>query len=298
MSSSLHNQKRILVLGGSGFLGGNLRQIFFNNPNIFFVHSNFNLDRSPKDFFVSSYDKKSIQNLIINLRIDVVLNCVGLTDVDACELNPNLNIKLNLDLPVMLDNICRKTETNLVQISTDHYASDTQIPRGEDVVMIPVNNYGLIKLQADNALLLNPSTLVVRTNFFGFNPSPREKLFDWAKERLELGQTIDGFSDVFFSPISVTLLGTILMRLIDLGETGLIHAVGGESLSKFNFLQILCKALACDSDQVQPSSIKNSLLRTSRPNYLSLSNSKMKSLMPEYNEISLSSMIRQELMRF
>jgi dTDP-4-dehydrorhamnose reductase len=298
MSLPLSIEKRILVLGGSGFLGSNLRQIYFGRQNIFFASSSFDLELSPRDTLVTSYDKETLLRLIDNLRIDVVLNCVGFTDVEACESNPILNMRLNFDLPMMLDTLCRQTGTRLIQISTDHYSSHEQVPRDEETLMIPVNQYGSLKLQADKALLLNPTTLVVRTNFFGFNPSARSKLLDWAKERLETGATVEGFNDVYFTPISVSVLGAMLMSLIDLDEVGLIHAVGRESLSKFDFLRMLSEALSCKPTQVNSQSIKNSFLQTPRPNFLSLSNSKMNSILPEYSETSLASMIKQELRRF
>jgi dTDP-4-dehydrorhamnose reductase len=298
MSLPLSIEKRILVLGASGFLGSNLRQIYSGSHNIFFASSSFDVELSPRDTLVTSYDTETLLRLVDILRIDVILNCVGFTDVEACESNPILNKRLNLDLPIMLDTVCRKTGAKLIQISTDHYSSDEQIPRDEEALMIPVNQYGSLKLQADKVLLLNPTTLVVRTNFFGFNPSARPKLLDWAKERLENGETVEGFNDVYFTPISVSVLGSMLMRLIDLDEVGLIHAVGQESLSKFEFLRMLSDALSCEPTQVISQSIKNSFLQTPRPNFLSLSNSKLIGILPEYSETSLTSMIKQELSRF
>jgi dTDP-4-dehydrorhamnose reductase len=164
--------------------------------------------------------------------------------------------------------------------------------------MSPINNYGFIKLKADQELLLDPLTLVVRTNFFGFNPSSRSKLFDWAKDNLQSGKTLNGFGDVFFSPISVSFLATIFRRLIDLGESGLINAVGSESISKYSFLKTLCTCLNIDQRLVIKSSITNSRLVTPRPNYLSLSNTKLVAKMPSINNMTISKMIDFELARY
>jgi dTDP-4-dehydrorhamnose reductase len=298
MNSPLDNQKRVLVLGSSGFLGGNIRQIYREDEAMFFAHSRGITNQHQRDFIVPSYEKRSIQDLVEKLKIDVLLNCVGFTDVEGCESNPSLNKRLNFDFPLMLTDICQSNRIRLIQVSTDHYASETQEPRSEDTIMSPVNDYGFVKLKADQELLLNPLTLVVRTNFFGFNPSSRSKLFDWAKENLQSGKTLNGFEDVFFSPISVSLLATIFRRLIDLGESGLINAVGSESISKYSFLKTLCARLNIDQSLVIKSSITNSRLVTPRPNYLSLSNTKLVAKMPDIDNMTISKMIDFELARY
>lgn len=298
MTSLVTQPKRILILGSSGFLGGNLRVLFLDLPGIYFVHSKPLRSQTPKDFVVCDYSRKVLAALVENLEIDVIVNCVGFTDVDACEDANSLNSKLNLDLPLLLDNLCRSAGVKLVQISTDHFSSTEDVPRTENEIMSFVNEYGRMKLMADKTLLQNELSLVVRTNFFGFDPSRRGNLLDWAKIKLENGERIIGFNDVFFTPISVSILASTLITLIERNLSGLFNVVSSESISKYQFLKSVAECLGCNQDLVLSNSIENSNLSVRRPNFLSLSNSKLKGELTTFRDFSISRMISLELNRF
>lgn len=290
--------KRILILGSSGFLGSNLRVLFFDLPGIYFVHSNPVKSPTPRDFIVGEYSHDVLAPLVEDLEIDVIVNCVGFTDVDACELANSLNNKLNLDLPLLLHDLCRSAGVKLVQISTDHFSSNEVIPRTENEIMSSINEYGRMKLMADKMLLRNELSLVVRTNFFGFDPSLRGNLLDWAKNKLENGERVFGFNDVFFTPISVSILASTLIALIERNLCGLFNVASSESISKYQFLKSVAECLGCNQDLVLSNSIKNSNLSVKRPNFLSLSNSKLKEELATFRDISISEMISLELNRY
>jgi dTDP-4-dehydrorhamnose reductase len=289
---------RILVLGSSGFLGSNLRAFFSDSAGFFFVHSSKPIFLTDKDFVVSEYSRASLRPLMEQLKVNVILNCVGFTDVDACERKDSLNTKLNYELPILLDELCRMFDVKLVHISTDHFHSMHAIPRVEGELMLAINEYGRLKLKAEEAILRNHSSLVIRTNFFGFNPSQRVKLLDWAKSNLEKGRRVSGFDDVFFTPISVSNLASALNSLIEEDERGLFHVVGSQSISKYEFLKLVAKALGCNQDFVVKDSITNLSHLVKRPNYLSLSNSKLKNHLPSFQDCSISQMITLELSRY
>jgi len=298
MNSSTIHQSRILVLGSSGFLGSNLRLLFSFLPAVYFAHSNAINSRNGRDFLVSEYSLNSITKLVEELGITVILNCVGFTDVDACEHEHSPNSKLNFELPLLLDDLCRSLKVKLVHISTDHFLSQTEIPRSEEALLSAVNEYGRKKLQADEIILRNERTLVVRTNFFGFDPAWRGNLFNWAKTSLENGKLISGFDDVYFTPISVSILGSTLLELIEKDYCGLFNVVSSESISKFHFLRLVAKTLGCDQELVLRDSIRNSNLEVERPNFLSLSNSKLKGRLSGFQDLSISHMISLEIARY
>lgn len=298
MISSAVRQTRILILGSSGFLGSNLRLLYSNLPEVYFAYSNYIESPNDRDFQVSKYSRESIAELIEKLEISVVINCVGFTDVDACEQENSLNFKLNLELPLILADLCRSKNVKLVQISTDHYFSEHSNSRSEEEFFKAINEYGKMKLQADKTLLLNENSLIIRTNFFGFDPSRRGKLLDWAKSKLENGEEISGFADVYFTPISVTILASTLIALIGGDFCGVFNVVSSESISKFDFLRLVADSLGCNQQLVLRSSIRNSRLKVQRPNFLSLSNNKLKQNLPDYKDYLISDMISLEIARY
>lgn len=297
MKSKNLRQANILVLGSSGFLGSNLRMHFSDSDNFFFAHSSHPLYPNRRDLVVGEYSRTSLAPLLEQFKIGVIVNCAGFTDVDACESKHPLNIKMNFELPLLLDDLSRLLDVKIVQISTDHFYSEHQSPRVENERMLAINEYGRLKLEAEKVLSLNQFSLIVRTNFFGFNPSQRVKLFDWAKNSLERGVQIAGFEDVFFTPISVSILARTLNFLIEQDVSGLLHVVGSESISKYEFLKMIAGALGCNEELVVRDSIKNLPYLVKRPNYLSLSNLKLRENFPNFKNLSISEMISLEIER-
>jgi len=289
---------RVLIIGGAGFLGMNWNHFFFSNPKYFFVSSRSGVNMGANFFQVKGYDLVSIKSMIQKLEIHVVINCVGFTDVDGCEENPDLNRELNYIFPKNLNELCASLEVKFVHFSTDHFASKSAIPRSEETFVFPINSYGEMKLLAEKSIVQNPTAVILRTNFFGYNTSNSKKLLDWARLNLLQGKEIQGFDDVFFSPISVSQLIRTTNLLVQSPYTGLFNLAGPESLSKFEFLQKLANVLNIEIELVSRTSIQSSSLKVQRPDYLSLSSTKIARLFPDFKNMTLDAMLVEEVARF
>ena len=298
MPFSSSDDTRVLIIGGAGFLGMNWNHFFFSNTNYYFFSSRIGFNMCENLFNVNLFDLDSIKALIQKLEIHAVINCVGFTDVDGCEENPNLNRELNYIFPRNLNELCASLKVKFVHFSTDHFASERAIPRSEETFVFPINSYGEMKLLAEKSIVQNPTAVILRTNFFGYNNSNSKKLLDWARSNLLQGKEIQGFGDVFFSPISVSQLIRTTNLLIRSPYTGLFNLAGPESLSKFEFLRKLAIVLNVEIELVSKTSIQNSSLKVQRPDYLSLSSTKIARLFPDFKNITLDGMLMEEVARF
>ena len=103
---------RVLVLGGSGFVGRELRD-HFGGPAI---------SGSPREGYlpVDATDLNDLRAKVTAARPEVLINCVGLADVDRAEGEPALADSLNRGVVENLVRLQPEVGSRLVQISTDY----------------------------------------------------------------------------------------------------------------------------------------------------------------------------------
>lgn len=107
-------KSNVLIIG-NGFVGSKLKKYLSEVPDVN-VHHVFSLN-----YFDPKHIQNSIENKIVNSKIDWVINCVGYTgspNVDGCEDNKQDTWYLNVTFPSMLANICNRYESNLINISS------------------------------------------------------------------------------------------------------------------------------------------------------------------------------------
>ena len=284
-----------LVLGGTGLLGSG----FVNELSK--SHSVSATFHEVKPFKVgqvnwhrlSANDLISTNKLIYLLRPKVVINCIALTDVDKCELNPKLAADLNHFLPQTLARICSELGIYLIHISTDHYDSSLRSPRKEEDIVFGINQYGKTKMQGENSILdLNQSSLILRTNFFSYSLLRNNSFLNWIVNNLENNLIIKGFTDIEFSPISIAELISCTFTLQEMRMNGIVNVSSNRSVSKYDFICLVAKVFNFKPDLIEPSVSNEVKGRVRRPTYMSLDNERLSSIL-QRKMISLDSMIEQ-----
>jgi dTDP-4-dehydrorhamnose reductase len=265
---------RWLVTGANGFLGGHACRYLAEQG-----HSVVAAVREPKagDKWVQIASDLTVSNsgrrLIESAAPEVVLHCAALTNVDACQRNPELARRLNADLCGELAETCG-SKTRLVMISTDQLwrAAAPMIP--EQLPPDPAGVYGATKAEGERLSALAPRHLVLRTNFFGKGPAHRPSLSDTVLTTLRAGKSFNGFCDVFYTPIEVTLLVRRIVDAVSADLQGLFHLAGSERLSKYDFAIRLARKSGLNPDLVRISSVAAAHLASPRPSEMSLDCSK------------------------
>src|SRR5688500_6698148 len=110
-----------------------------------------------------------------------IINLAALTDVDACELDPNAayraNTVVNRHISVYLE---EHPTCWALGLSTDH-VYDSATPSAEDRVVIR-NVYAYSKVAGEFALGRQRAT-VLRTNFFGPSRCSKLSFSDWVSQQ-------------------------------------------------------------------------------------------------------------------
>ena len=165
---------------------------------------------------------------------DIVVHAAAMTDVDACEIDPDAADRAN---SVATANLVKaiSAEAMFVYLSTDQVYPDTPGPHIEGREA-PVNVYGTSKLAGEKAALRHRRTLVVRTNFFGHSRTPgRRSLSDFVVESLSARRSITLFDDVLFSPLHATTLTATVGEMLERGLTGVFNVASRSGMSKAEF---------------------------------------------------------------
>ena len=208
--------KNILIFGASGLLGSNY--INFSKYKKFIVHKNKNKINKNlvKKIEVHQFkiSKKNISKILSQKKIDIIINCLGLTNVEKCEKFIDKSYYLNVEIPNIFANLAFKKGIKFVHISTDHFLSKQYPIKETDKKLKCLNVYSKHKLLSEKKILkTNNNTLIIRTNFFGkgtYKKSFSETILNNLKKKTK----IELFKNVFFTPIYLPILIKCIYQLI------------------------------------------------------------------------------------
>ena len=272
--------KKILIFGGSGFLGKSLVDFANQNPKKFKVFSTFNKNKisqyeHPQIKF-NFLDEENLNALIKSVNPDLIINSIALASIEKCEIDNLLASHLNASLPSLIAKICNLEGIAFAHISTDHlFSGESIMPYNEQSAPNPLNFYAESKLRGEQEILKYcPDAIIARTNFFGeahiqSNTFLQQVLHSSKENKFGL------FDDVFFSPLSANEVALTIYELIEKEFHGLINISSQDSISKYDFGKLLLSSFQKSYEGIFRCSIDDMPHLTQRPKMMSLSNKKL-----------------------
>ncbi len=269
--------RRFLVTGASGLLGLHFAWQAAALGDVTGVVNGHVLSGVP--FQVETADLAQPgagRKLLEETRPDVLVHCAAMANVDACDLQPDLAYRLNAALPEDLAECSAEMGIKMLHISTDAVFNGATGDYGEDDLPDPLSTYAKTKLKGEQAVMaVNPNALIVRVNFFGWSINGRRSLAEWFIANLTAGNRVNGFTDIFFCPLEVTQLCSILMEMLDANLCGIYHVVSSEKLSKYDFGMRLASTFGLDGSLINPISWRAGGLLAARSPLLTLRTEKV-----------------------
>lgn len=181
-------------------------------------------------------DSASINETLDLHRPEVVINAGAHTQVDLCESESELAMRINGEAVGHLAEGCARLGALLVQISTDYVFDGTSTrPYLETDPTGPRTVYGRTKLEGERLARLAPQHLVVRTSW----------LYEaWGKNFLRTmlrmgaqGKALKVVDDQRGTPTSCRALARQLEVAVNEGWRGLVHASCQEETTWYGFAQ-------------------------------------------------------------
>ncbi len=233
------------------------------------------------DYKTTTLNFSSTNNLkkdIIKLNVNIIINCMGFTNIESCEKNPNIAFKINSVYPGLIANISKELGIKFVHISTDHLFDGKKSFYKENDSINPLNIYAKTKHDGEkNILKVNSNALIIRTNFFGWGPSYKNSFSDFILNNLENNNSISLFTDVFYSPIIVSELSNTTNKLLEKKFSGIFNVVSNERISKYDFGIMLANEFNMDKSLIKKSKFSEREDLVLRPRDMSLSTNKLES---------------------
>jgi dTDP-4-dehydrorhamnose reductase len=247
-------------------------------------------------------DRVKTHEILEQIKPDVIINLVGLTDVELCEDQIKLaylsNTRTVENLVCWIEST--KSDCHLVQISTDHIYDGMGLHTEDNVTI--TNNYAFSKYAGEMAALRVKST-ILRTNFVGLSQvSYRESLTDWIYKSMVGGKPVQVLNDLYFSPLSITTLVQMIEIVVQKKPIGTYNLGSHIGMSKADFAFSFAECLKLPTNtmtRIQSSEAK--FFRACRPKDMRMDSSKFENVLriklpnltdliqplaKEYNEIA------------
>ncbi len=211
-------------------------------------------------------DLKDTCELLEKIKPEIIINLIGLTDVDRCEADPNQAYLANVLTVKNISSWIKQTKMpcHLVHMSTDQ-VYDGINPHDEENVTL-TNYYAFSKYAGELAAASVPST-ILRTNFFGRSQcANRTSLTDWILRSISNNDPIQVFKDVLFSPLSMTTLSTMIELIMHKKPNGIFNLGSHDGMSKADFAFAFAEELNLSTcTMTRTSTDQITFLKTYRP---------------------------------
>jgi dTDP-4-dehydrorhamnose reductase len=249
--------KRVLILGGGGMLGHKVWQVLRpRHDAVVTLRADgrrhealglFDRDRTIAPLDVS--DAGAVAGVIVRVRPDVVVNCVGVVKQLPEARDAVVSITLNSLLPHQLAVACRDAGARLIHISTDCVFSGDRGAYRETDKPDATDLYGRSKCLGE---VSSAPGLTLRTSIIGRELSGTKGLVEWFLSNR--GHSVRGYERAIFSGLTTGELALLLSEVIENHPdlSGLYH-VSADAIDKMTLLRLLNESYAADV-MIEPSS--------------------------------------------
>lgn len=273
---------KILLLGASGMLGSECKNVL-NEDHEVIAPGRKELDIISWDVVIEKMQKHSPE---------IVLNCAGFTDVDACERRDYFDIrKINVEGPRNLAQGCARFNCKIVHISTDYvFSGQKGVPQPyfEDDPVAPISAYGRSKMESEIAVKENaPVYIIVRSSWL-YGISGKNFIKSIILNALNKRQkTLKVVNDQFGAPTWTHRLALQIKELIESNQKGTYHASSEGYCSRFEYAQYVINKLRLKTS-IDPCSMDDYPQAAKRPTNCILENRQLKKqgihIMPDWKE--------------
>ena len=187
-------------------------------------------------------DRDSFKRLVEQYGIKTILNCGGSCALKACELDPDMAHRVNVEGIKSLLAAIEGTNIQLLHLSIDLvYSGDGDGGYVETDEPDPVTVYGKTMVKAENLIRgQRPDSCIMRISLpMGISFNGHAGAIDWIQSRFTKNKPATLYFDEVRTPTYCECLNETIEEVIARKFTGLFHAGGSTRLSLFQIAQIV-----------------------------------------------------------
>ncbi|XP_051144204.1 uncharacterized protein LOC127260513 isoform X2 [Andrographis paniculata] len=271
------SKKRILIVGGTGYLGQHLLQFFSDDSrwtspvDIAFTHHSappsqalLNAIPRARPFPVDLRTGNGLDAISHAFgQCDVVINCAALSVPRACEMDPEAAMAINVPKALVkwLSSF-ERSNALLIHLSTDQVYEGTKSFYKEEDETVPVNVYGNSKVEAEHHISANCKNFAILRSSIIYGPQtvvpvPKSLPIQWMDSVLAKEEALNFFHDEFRCPIFVKDLVSIIQVLTTKWISGkemqlLLNAGGPDRVSRVGMAEAVAHARGYSTSSIKP----------------------------------------------
>lgn len=253
-------EKRVLVTGANGLLGQKLANKLMDRPNMTLLATGSGPSRNPylplhlyAELDIT--DRAALKRVIDDFKPTDIINSAAMTQVDACEHEPDKCHAINVAAVEHMAQLCKEHDIRLIHISTDFIFDGEDGPYDERGEPNPLSTYGHSKWLAEERIQeISPRWAIIRTVLvYGTVPDlSRSNIVLWVKAQLEAGKQIKVVNDQVRSPTLAEDLADGIIAVLMRDKTGLYHISGAEIMNVWDIAQRTAKFFGLDTSLIVP----------------------------------------------
>ncbi|MEN9699588.1 MAG: hypothetical protein RLZZ301_786 [Bacteroidota bacterium] len=236
---------KLLITGSNGLLGQKLIDLCLKKQLDFIATSSGEnrYSKCPAERYqtLDITDEAAVRTVIAHANASHVIHTAAMTNVDACELNPEACDLVNRQAVRSLARVCAELGIHFQLLSTDFVFDGQNGPYSETDIPNPLSVYARSKVEAERIVQAesNLSYSIVRTIIVygeGENLS-RSNIVLWAREALQNGSELRIIDDQFRAPTWAADLAWACLRICEINQTGIFHICGPETMSVYQIVE-------------------------------------------------------------
>jgi dTDP-4-dehydrorhamnose reductase len=261
---------RVFVIGGNGLVGSN---VVSQCENAGVSINSTSRTEGEADVVLDKTDPRETRERIAEHDPDIVIDTAAFHAVDDCEHDRDqawsVNVTGTRNVAVAADAV----GAHLIFLSSDYVfpGNPEDAPYHESDPIAPCNYYGETKYAGEQAAKIATRHTILRPSvIYGL---ASDNFATWALRELENRNEIGIVDDQTSRPTYAPDLASACLKIADKSITGLYHATGPVSLSRYQFTIELANAYNYDPDLVEPIATEELGQEAPRPEDSSLDSS-------------------------
>ncbi|MBM4125665.1 MAG: NAD(P)-dependent oxidoreductase, partial [Nitrospira sp.] len=204
-----------LVTGAGGLIGSYIAKTAAALAPSWTIHG---LTRRDLDLT----DPQALRRTFRRLRPQLVIHCAALSKPLACQHEPALARKVNVEATALLAELA--ADLPFIFFSSDLVFDGRAGHYDESAPVNPLNLYAETKAAAERLVLANPRHVVLRVGLNGGVSPTGDRGFNEEMQRAwQEGRTLSLFTDEFRNPIPAVATAQAVWELVKQGRSGLYH---------------------------------------------------------------------------
>lgn len=284
MDFKLVKQMKFLVTGSAGLVGNQVIEDLskeYDNNSIYSCYYN----SKPHLGIATRIDLTDSDNIIKTIekaKPDSIIHLAAMTNVDQCETEKDLALKINAKATETIAKQAAKQGSFFVYVSTDYVFDGERGMKKETDIPNPIDYYGKSKFEGEKKVQDTASIWCIARTSTPFGIHATKKSFPlFVAENLHAKKEISVVTDQYNSPTYVPNLSKMLIEIATRQIVGIIHLAGATRISRYDMADLIASKLGFDKTLLKPVSMKDMKWTAKRPRDSSLDVSKATTVLKE-----------------